>query len=134
MITRVNFYLYFRAEIVHANSRYSNSEKNLAGVKKELGQVQVDYERSQRDLSACVKSGLIVLNALPDGLAVGKVKKAGDNICNTRANLPFNIDDSYLLVSSRICCLRLYTQTYFVSFVFLGKCSGGIERKWRSTC
>ena len=73
----------------------------MAGVKKELGQVQVDYERSQKDLSACVKSGLIVLNALPDGLAVGKVKKAGDNIVNTRVNLPFNIDDINLLVSSK---------------------------------
>ena len=101
MVTRVNFYLYYRTEIGHANSRYSNSEKNLAGVKKELGQVQVDYERSQKDLSACVKSGLIVLNALPDGLAVGKVKKAGDNIVNTRVNLPFNIDDINLLVSSK---------------------------------
>lgn len=117
LITRVNFYLYYRTEIVHANSRYSNSEKNLAGVKKELGQVQVDYERSQKDLSACVKSGLIVLNALPDGLAVGKVKKAGDNIVNTRVNLPFNIDDINLLVSSKICCLRLYTRIlYFLYF------------------
>ena len=118
MITRVNFYLYYRTEIGHANSRYSNSEKNLAGVKKELGQVQVDYERSQKDLSACVKSGLIVLNALPDGLAVGKVKKAGDNIVNTRVNLPFNIDDINLLVSSKICCLRLYTRILYFFCIF----------------
>ena len=118
LITRVNFYLYYRTEIGHANSRYSNSEKNLAGVKKELGQVQVDYERSQKDLSACVKSGLIVLNALPDGLAVGKVKKAGDNIVNTRVNLPFNIDDINLLVSSKICCLRLYTRILYFFCIF----------------
>ena len=118
LITRVNFYLYYRTEIGHANSRYSNSEKNLAGVKKELGQVQVDYERSQKDLSACVKSGLIVLNALPDGLAVGKVKKAGDNIVNTRVNLPFNIDDINLLVSSKICCLRLYTRVLYFFLYF----------------
>ena len=118
MITRFNCYLYYRTEIGHANSRYSNSEKNLAGVKKELGQVQVDYERSQKDLSACVKSGLIVLNALPDGLAVGKVKKAGDNIVNTRVNLPFNIDDINLLVSSKICCLRLYTRVLYFFLYF----------------
>ena len=90
----------------------------MAGVKKELGQVQVDYERSQKDLSACVKSGLIVLNALPDGLAVGKVKKAGDNIVNTRVNLPFNIDDINLLVSSKFCCLRLYTRILYFFCIF----------------
>ena len=102
----------------------------MAGVKKELGQVQVDYERSQKDLSACVKSGLIVLNALPDGLAVGKVKKAGDNIVNTRVNLPFNIDDINLLVSSKFVVFVCIHE--FCIFIFLGKCSGDIEFKWWS--
>ena len=119
LVTRINSFLFcFRTEIAHANSRFSNSEKTLAGVKEELGQVQVDYERSQKDLVACVKSGLIILNALPDRLAVGKVKKAGDEIVNTRVYLPYNIDDSYLLVSLKLLFPFVYTNSIFFLVYF----------------